>query len=108
MSSHDFNKKAWAEMSVFDQMGNIGSEIGRALKAKRQGKEDRMRAAFYRGLDLIDFTAEIWAKQKYAGLKELLIAREFFTESILTDKVDSDLEKYFDWFAFTARIRRFA
>jgi len=103
MSDHIFNTTKWADMDVFNQMGNIGSEVGRALKAKRQGKLDRSQAAFYRGLDLIDETARLWASQKQAGLRELLYARELFAESVITDKVDPTLEAYFMQFAIAAR-----
>lgn len=106
MSEHTFDTVKWAEMDIFNQMGNIGSEVGRALSAKRQGKQARCQAAFSRGLDLIDETARLWAIQKKAGLKELLYARDLFTESITTDKVDPTLEAYFMQFAIAARIRR--
>lgn len=106
MPNHVFNDVKWAEMSVFDQMGNIGSEVGRALSAKRNGNADRCQAAFYRGLDLIDETARLWAVQKRAGLKELLYARELFAESVTTDKVDPTLEAYFMQFAVAARLKR--
>ena len=104
MTDHVFDIKAWAEMDVFNQMGNIGSEVGRALNAKRQGKLDRSRSAFYRGLDLIDETARIWADEPKAGLKELLYARELFVESMTTDKIDPTLESYFMQFAIAARL----
>ncbi len=106
MSDHVFNRNQWAKMDLFNQMGNIGSEVGRALSAKRQNKLERCQAAFYRGLDLIDETAQIWAIQKKAGLKELLYARELFAESITTDKVDPTLEVYFMQYAIAARINR--
>lgn len=106
MAEHAFNAAKWAEMSVFNQMGNIGLEVGRALSAKRQGKTDRCQAAFYRGLDLIDETARLWAIHKPAGLKELLYARELFAESVTTDKVDPTLEAYFMQFALAARLNR--
>lgn len=106
MSEHFFDKKKWAEMTVFEQMGNIGSEVGRALKAKHQGKHDRMQAALSRGLDLIDYTSLLWARRKLPGLKELLYARELFVRSIITDEEDPGLEKYFMHFAMTARIRQ--
>jgi len=106
MSSHIFDTTAWSKMDVFNQMGNIGSEVGRALTAKRQGKTDRSQAAFERGLDLIDVTARDWAKKKNPGLKELLYARELFAESITTDKVDPTLEAYFLQFALAARLNR--
>ena len=103
MTDHTFNTTKWAEMDMLNQMGNISSEVGRALSAKRQGKLDRCQSAFYRGLDLIDETARLWAIQKQAGLKELLYARELFAESVTTDKVDSTLETYFMQFAIAAR-----
>lgn len=93
-------------MDMFNQMGNIGSEVGRALSAKRQGKLDRCQTAFYRGLDLIDETARLWSVQNKAGLKELLYARELFAESIVTDKIDPTLETYFMEFAIAARANR--
>ena len=104
MSSHVFDSKQWAEMDIFNQMGNIGSEVGRALTAKRQGNVERSQAAFYRGLDLIDETVRIWATKNKPGLKELLYARELFAESITTDKIDPTLEAYFMQFAVAARL----
>jgi hypothetical protein len=106
MSKHVFDATKWAEMDIFNQMGNIGSEVGRALSAKRQGNTQRSQAAFKRGLDLIDETASLWAKEKKPGLKELLYARELFAESITTDNVDQTLEKYFMQFAIAARLNR--
>ena len=106
MISHQYSATTWAEMDVFNQMGNIGSEVGRALNAKRQGKLDRCQAAFYRGLDLIDETAQLWATQKRTGLRELLYAREQFAESVTTSKVDATLEAYFMQFAVAARNNR--
>jgi len=104
MTDHTFDTKAWAEMDVFNQMGNIGSEVGRALSAKRDGNLNRSQSAFYRGLDLIDETARLWADNNKAGLRELLYARELFAESVTTDKVDLTLEAYFMQFAIAARL----
>lgn len=106
MNKHQYNATKWAEMDMFNQMGNIGSEVGRALRAKRQGKKDRSQAAFYRGLDLIDATAQLWASQKRTGLRELLYARDQFAESVTTSNVDETLESYFMQFAIAARINR--
>jgi len=106
MSSHEFDRTKWAKLDVFNQMGNIGSEVGRALTAKRQRRPERMQSAFYRGLDLMNATAEAWAGQKRVGIPELLCARELFAESILTDKVDPTLEDYFMQFAVAARMRQ--
>jgi hypothetical protein len=106
MNSHVFDRPAWARMTMFEQMGNIGSEVGRALSAKRRGKDKWMQGAFYRGLDLFDETAKLWAKSDPARLKELLYAREQFAKSITTDDVDATLEQYFMQFALAARSNR--
>jgi len=106
MTDHTFDRVKWAEMDRFNQMGNIGSEVGRALNAKRQRKLDRSQAAFYRGLDLIDVTARIWADRKQSGLKELLYAREQFVESMITDNIDPTLEDYFTQYAIAVRLNR--
>jgi hypothetical protein len=103
MGKHIFDTTKWAKMDVFNQLGNIGSEVGRALSAKRQGNIQRSQAAFERGLDLIDETASLWAAEKKPGLKELLYARELFAESMTTDNIDQTLEKYFMEFAVAAR-----
>lgn len=104
MTDHAFDRVKWAEMDRFNQLGNIGSEVGRALNAKRQSKLDRSQAAFYRGLDLIDETARIWANRKQSGLKELLYAREQFVESMITDNIDPTIEDYFMQYAIAARL----
>ncbi|MGC1176979.1 MAG: hypothetical protein WA843_02815 [Candidatus Saccharimonadales bacterium] len=103
MNSHVFDRQRWARMTMFEQMGNIGSEVGRSLAAKRRGDQQSMRGALYRGLDLIDVTAELWADQKSPRTTELLRAREQFVEAITTDKNDPDLENYFMQYALAAR-----
>lgn len=103
MSEHVFDYEEWAKKDIFYQMGNIGSEVGRALTAKRQGKTSRMYGAFYRGIDLINATIVAWAQKNDGRYKELLRARELFAQSILTDLEDPSIEKYFMDFAMAAR-----
>ncbi len=103
MNRHAFDRERWAEQDIFYQMGNIGSEVGRALSAKRRGKDERMTSAFYRGMDLINATIEVWATKGDGRIKELLRAREQFAKSILTDDEDMTLEQYFMDFAIAAR-----
>lgn len=98
MSEHIFDKEKWRKMTIFEQMGNIGSEVGRAFSAKRRGDEAAMNGALYRGLDLFDATAEQLAQQKSPKLREVLRAREQFAEL-----KDESLEQYFMNFALAAR-----
>ncbi len=106
MSKHAFDKQRWAKMTVFEQMGNIGSEVGRALSAKHRGDTDSMNSALYRGLDLIDATSELWAQKHPYRNKELLRARELFAQSVMTNNEDQTLENYFMQFAIAARLNR--
>ncbi len=106
MNKHVFNTEHWAAMDLFNQMGNIGSEVGRALNAKRRRDEAAMNGALARGLDLIDETARLWAAQKSPRTRELLRARELFARSIITDEEDATLEAYFFQFALAARRNR--
>lgn len=106
MSSHIFDKSAWKKRSLFDQMGNIGSEVGRAINAKKQGDLISMTAAFYRGLDLIDATTEGLIEKKSPRAKEVMRSREVYAASIMTDEIDPTIEKYFMEFAIAARRRR--
>lgn len=108
MSSHTFDRTTWAGLDMFNQMGNIGSEVGRALKAKHAGNVDSAQAALYRGFDLINATAEDWAQTKKGNLRELLTARELFGQSVLTTQEDPKLEEYFMQFAMAARLRQFS
>jgi len=103
MSEHIFDEAAWAKQSIFWQLGNIGSEVGRALKGRRTGNEKRTLTAFYRGMDLINATVRAWIAQGKDPY-ELLIAREQFAKSILTDEVDETLEQYFLDFAIAERL----
>jgi len=105
MTEHVFDRQAWAKMTIFEQMGNIGSEVGRALSAKRQGNIERMTTAFLRGIDLIDATVEDLATKNNRShrIHELLRAKEQFSEAILTDKDDKGLEQYFMYFALAAQ-----
>ncbi len=102
MSNHVVDIEAWKKLDVFNQMGNIGSEVGRALNAKQAGNESRMNSAFFRGMDLINMTVDSWSEDN-KPTRELLIAREQFAKSILTDEEDATLEKYFFDFAVAAR-----
>lgn len=93
-------------MSLAMQMGNIGSEVSRALKWKAKGKKERSERAAYRALELVDLS--IRAAQQCSGakrrsrLKELCRDREelcdyFFGDNEFhTDPVK--LQRYYDQF----------
>lgn len=94
----------WFKLSLAEQMGNIGSEVSRARLA--QGKnQQRFQNAVDRALELFDLTI---SDSRWKGrLKEIGRAREVFCDAILGGKEYNsfltDLEKYFNQFAWAAR-----
>jgi len=106
MSNHQFDIAKWQKMDIFNQMGNIGSEVGRALQAKESGRQQDMEAAFQRGLDLFDATLDAPSVAFPGRKREVTRAREQFTQVITTDARNEGLEQYFMEFATAARMRQ--
>lgn len=97
----------WFELSLVAQLGNIGSEVGRARRW--QGKDERLfRGAVARALELFDLTL---ADQRWRGrLKEITRARELFCDALFGSTTYAttleDLDRYFLSFAFAAHTQR--
>lgn len=100
MNNH-FDEVKWASLTFYEQMGNIGSEVGRTMNAIRRGDDLAIQGAYYRGLDLIDATAK--NLNTSARRRELLRAREVFCEAVESKIVDQKLDNYFMTFAVLAR-----
>lgn len=100
----DSAKGRWQTFSLAEQMGNIGSEINRALKFQEKNTE-RFENAINRALDLFDLTIEDprWRHR----LKEITRVREVFCSTVFSDNEYNtsldDLNRYFYSFALAAR-----
>lgn len=99
--------EGWSKLSLAEQLGNVGSEINRAIKW--QNKDDRsFKNAICRALELLDLT--IADSRWKTRLKELVRARELIGDSISGGKEYNtslgDLNRYFFYFAFAARAGR--
>ncbi|MSU74922.1 MAG: hypothetical protein EXS55_00170 [Candidatus Magasanikbacteria bacterium] len=96
---------SWFTMTLCEQLGNVGSEIGRATKWERQGDVSRRNQALDRAFDLLDLTMADtrWRKR----LKEICRAREVVADTFYGKREYNDtpegLEKYFFKFALAAR-----
>lgn len=92
----------WAEMSLCEQMANIGSEISRAFNWRNKGKEEFSLKAFDRALELLDLTAACTVQ--YTRLKEILRTREALVDYFYGDNIFSSSEeqwrKYFDGYVY--------
>jgi hypothetical protein len=107
MNNHvDIEKSS--RLSIFEQMGNIGSEVGRAISAHRRGDTQSEDAAIARAIDLFDATAGSLAQQKSPRTREVLRSKEqflgLFFDNNFTDA--GAVERYFMQFALAARMGR--
>ena len=97
----------WQALTLFEQMGNIGSEVGRTMRA-RGNDVQAFQNAIARTLELIDLTIADPRHRK--RLKEITRAREFFCDATSDDpRYDvtlSELDEYFLQFAIAARLKR--
>lgn len=94
----------WRTFSLAEQLGNIGSEVSRALKWR--GKDEKLfQGAVRRALELFDLTL---ADPRWSGrLREIARSREIFCDAVFGGKEYKssleDLDRYFLHFAFLAR-----
>src|SRR6266567_2893403 len=106
MASYQIDRGRWARLNILQQMGNIGSEVGRAIHARRHGDEQRFEAALVRALDLFNATTEVLIAKRSPRVREVLIAREQFLNLFYGEAPTGDeqkIEKYFGQFAVAAR-----
>lgn len=97
----------WQELSLAQQLGNVGSEISRAVRWTSRNPEIA-RGALYRALELLDLTlADPRLRPRPARLREIARSREvvvdFFAGSNEYSSTSASLQKYFDTFAAAAR-----
>ena len=94
----------WHRFSLAEQLGNVGSEVSRALKWR--GKDNALfQGAIERAFELLDLTIQDlrWKDR----LKELARVREFLADAYFGGKeyktTLEDLDRYFFNFAFLKR-----
>ena len=95
----------WRRLSLVEQLGNIGSEVSRAGRARVAGSEDRCQLALARGLELFDLTL---ADPRWQGRrKEIARAREVVCDFFVGDNEHAStpeaLDAYFLPYAVAAR-----
>lgn len=95
----------WHQLSLAEQLGNIGSEVLRA--SRQQGKDEKsFWRAVERALELFDLTL---SDNRWKGRSwEIARAREVFCDAVYGGKLYKsslqDLVRYFDQFAYAARL----
>jgi hypothetical protein len=93
-------------MALEDQLGNVGSEVGRAIRAKADHDERRFVGALDRALELLDLTL---ADPRWHGprTREIARAREVVCDFLVGDNdyqsTPEAVDAYFLTFAIAAR-----
>lgn len=95
----------WDTFSIFEQMANIGAEVGRTISWRKKNNEKMSKNALYRALELIDFTVD--DPKNKNSLKEILRMREVLCDYCMGDNIYKSTEaswnKYFYYFNLAAR-----
>ena len=95
----------WTDLTLAEQLANVGSEVGRAIRAKSLANEPRLANALDRALDLFDLTL---ADARWHGRRrEIARAREVACDYLVGDNefrsTADSLDAYFLQFAVAAR-----
>lgn len=96
----------WMELDLVAQLGNAGSEVARACRARAQGNDQRMELALARALELLDLTL---ADPRWRGprRREIARAREVVCDFLVGDNeygsTAASLDAWFMAYANAAR-----
>lgn len=107
MAAHEgLTHERWQSLPLADQLGNIGSEVGRASNARAAGNTARLAGSLERALDLFDLTL---ADDRWSGprRREIARAREVTCDFLGGDNeygsTADSLDRWFRFFALVAR-----
>ncbi|OGK37712.1 hypothetical protein A3F03_03085 [Candidatus Roizmanbacteria bacterium RIFCSPHIGHO2_12_FULL_41_11] len=102
---HNKLQSRWNNFTIFEQMANIGAEVGRTIRWRQKGNREMSKNAFYRALELMDFTID--DPKNKISLKEILRVREALVDFIMGENIykstNEAWEKYFLYFNLAAR-----
>lgn len=95
----------WGELSLAEQMANIGAEVGRAINWRKKGDEEYALQAFNRALELmalmIKFNNIPYRYKELSRLKEVWC--DYFVGDNKYRSTEEQWDNYFMPFAMKAR-----
>ncbi len=98
----------WNNLSFFEQMANIGSEVERTISWKEKGNSEYSKHALERAFELLYLTID--DKKNKERLKELTRLREVLIDFFYCNNQFSSTselwKKYFYAFSYAARVNR--
>lgn len=104
---NDLTNGRWNELTIIEQMANIGAEVGRAINWKEKDKAIAL-GAYYRALELLALTID--DPKNINRLGEICRVKEMFGDWFLGineyRSTAEEWEKYFYQFNYAARLNR--
>lgn len=98
----------WFTLDIFNQLGNVGSEVGRTFEAKKRNDNYDAEQSFFRGIELLDAT--IADSKNKLRARELKLARELYGALFFNtgeyNETPENIENYFMEFAINARAKK--
>lgn len=98
----------WFELSLIEQLANVGCDIERTIQWKNRGNVEYSRQAFERALELLDLTIADPKNRK--RLREVVRTREALVDHFVYDNIynstDEIWHNYFFKFNYAAAIKR--
>ncbi len=96
----------WFKLPFFEQMANVGGEVGRAINWRAKSEKDS-RLAFERALELLDLTID--DEKNKTRRRELTRVREVLADYFAGDNdyqsSDASWQNYFYAFNYAARLQ---
>ena len=107
--NENLTEERWFRLSFFEQMANLGSEVERTMKWRKEDPS-RSRAAFESALELLDLTIDDKKNKARPILKELCRLREVLVDYFCFDNIygstDQNMRDYFYSFNYAVAINR--
>lgn len=101
--------QTWSQMSLVEQLANVGSEVSRALIWKEKKHQQYQDLSFWRAIELLDFTIECHVHspstlRELTRLKEVL--GDFFVGENHYSSTPDLWRRYFYSFTYRAAVLR--
>jgi hypothetical protein len=98
----------WFQLSLVEQLGNVGSDVDRAIQWRNRDEKEYSSDALDRALELLDFTIADPKNRK--RLREICRVREALVDYFLFDNEYKTNDKwwhnYFMYFAYIAAAQK--
>ena len=105
---HKELQKRWQNLSLVEQLANVGSEVERALKWRKKGNTEYSLSAFEKALELLDYTTDgindFYRLRELKRLREVLV--DYFTGDNIYSSNAGSFRKYFYGFNFAVSLSR--